>query len=294
VADVIVVAARPGTIRLYPSLQVEAEMDFAAFERAHPRGADYVIVPAMEPADDAGVAQWLRAQSSRGAKVIGVCVGAMVVANAGLLDGRRFVSHWFVRGDVVKRHPSAIFVPHQRYVVDRGVATTTGITASVPAMLALVEAMAGEERARSVAAELGVDSWTPAHDSKRFGLNGARRWGYIADKAAFWRREQRVIDVADGADDIALAFAADGWARTGLVAMQAVSTRTPLRLRSGLALNTQPADSGAPRVPMAAGLKPVQQLDRTLCDIASHFGPRQRDRVEQELEYPARPGQCTG
>jgi hypothetical protein len=145
-----------------------------------------------------------------------------------------------------------------------------------------------------VAADLGVLSLTPAHDSNRFGLNGARRWGYIADKAAFWRREQRVIDVADGADDIALAFAADGWARTGLVATQAVSTQASVRLRSGLALKTQPADSGAARVPLSGALKPVQQLDRTLCDIASHFGPRQRDRVEQELEYPARPGQCAG
>jgi len=294
VADVIVVAPRPGTIRLYPALQVQAEMDFAGFDQAHPVGADYVIVPAMEPPDDPGIAQWLRAQSSRGTKVIGVCVGAQVVANAGLLDGRRYVTHWYVRDDVAKQHPSATFVPHRRYVADRGVATTTGITASVPTMLALVESIGGEERARSLAAELGVESWTPAHDSNRFGLNGARRWGYISDKAAFWRREQRVMDVADGTDDIALAFAADGWARTGLVSTQAVSARPNVRLRSGLTLNTQAATSGALRVPMAAKLKPVQQLDRTLCDIASHLGPVRRDRVEQELEYPARPDACAG
>jgi len=292
VADVIVVAAKAGTIDLYPALQVEAEMDFAAFDRAHPRGADYVIVPAMEPADDQGVAQWLRSQSSRGARVIGVCAGALVVANAGLLDGRRYVSHWYFRGDVAKSHPSASFVPHQRYVVDRGVATTTGITASVPTMLALVEAIGGEERARSVASELGVDSWSPAHDSARFGLDGARRWGYVSDKLAFWRREQRVIDVADGTDDVALAFPADGWSRTGLVTAQAASTQPVVRLRSGLKLQTGPASEQALRVPLAAGAQPVKQLDRTLCDIASHFGPVQRDRVEQELEYPARDASC--
>jgi hypothetical protein len=267
-------------------------MDFVAFEQAHPRGADYVIVPAMEPADDDGIARWLRAQSSKGARVIGVCVGALVVANAGLLDGRRYVSHWYVRGDVAKRQPSASFVPHQRYVADRGVATTTGITASVPTMLALVEAIGGAERARLVAADLGVDTWTPAHDSTRFGLDGKRRWGYIADKAAFWRREQRAIDVAEGTDDIALAFASDAWSRTGLVATQATSDRPSVRLRSGLRLTTASAPKDAPRVPFAAGLRPVQQLDRTLCDIASHFGPVQRDRVEQELEYPAKAADC--
>lgn len=294
VADVTVVAPRPGTVRLYPALQVEAEMDFAAFDRAHPSGADYVIVPAMEPADDEAVAQWLRGQSSRGAKVIGVCVGALVVANAGLLDGRRYVSHWYVRDDIAKQHPGASFVPHRRYVADRGVATTTGITASVPTMLALVEALGGEERARAVADELGVKAWTPAHDSNRFGLTGARRWGYVADKAAFWRREKRVVEVADGSDDIALAFAVDGWSRTGLVSTQAVSARSPVRLRSGLALSTRPAVDEAQRVPLAPGLKPVQQLDRTLCDIESHLGPQRRDRVEQELEYPSRPDPCSG
>ena len=294
VADVIVVAPRPGSVRLYPALQVEAEMDLAAFDRAHPAGADYVIVPAMEPADDAGIAQWLRGQSSRGAKVIGVCAGALVVANAGLLDGRRYVSHWYVRDDIAKQHPNASFVHHQRYLVDRGVATTTGIAASVPTMLALVEAIGGEERARTVADELGVEAWTPAHDSSRFGLTGARRWSYVVDKAAFWRREKRVIDVADGSDDIALAFAADGWSRTGLVATEAVSARSPVRLRSGLALSTQAAGEQAQRVPLAPGLKPVQQLDRTLCDIASHFGPQRRDRVEQELEYPSHADLCRG
>jgi putative intracellular protease/amidase len=292
VADVVVVAPRPGRVKLYPSLQVDAEMDFAGFEQAHPRGADYVIVPAMEPADDGGIARWLRAQSSKGARVIGACVGALVVANAGLLDGRRYVSHWYVSGDIAKGHPSARFVPHQRYVADRGVATTTGITASVPTMLALVEAIGGVERARSVAADLGVDTWTPTHDSTRFGLDGQRRWGYIADKAAFWRREQRVIDVADGTDDVALAFAADAWSRTGLVATQATSARPSVRLRSGLSLATAAGSKDLPRVPLAAGLRPVQQLDRTLCDIASHFGPLQRDRVEQELEYPAKVADC--
>jgi hypothetical protein len=159
-------------------------------------------------------------------------------------------------------------------------------------MLALVEAIGGEDRARSVATELGVESWTPVHDSARFGLDGARRWGYVRDKLAFWRREQRVIDVADGMDDIALAFAADGWSRTGLVTTQPASPHPAVRLRSGLSLHAQTASAQVPRVPLAARLQPMRQLDRTLCDIAAHFGPVQRDRVEQELEYPARDASC--
>jgi len=287
VAQAVVVAPRAGTVRLYPALQVRAEMDFAAFERAFPNGADYVIVPAMEPSDDAEVAAWLRRQAERGTRVIGVCAGALVVARAGLLDQRRYVSHWYFQGDVSKAHPGATFVPNRRYVVDRGVATTTGITASVPMTIALVEAIAGAERAKAIAAELGVAAWTPAHDSARFGLNGERRWGYVIDKLAFWRREQRAIDVQDGTDDIALAFAADAWSRTGLVGVQAQATSPTVRLRSGLVLAAAPVAAQMPRVVLTPGLKPVQQLDRTLCEIDARFGALRRDRVEQELEYPA-------
>lgn len=290
VAEVIVVAPRAGAVRLYPTLQVRAEMDFAAFERAHPQGADYVIVPAMEPNDDAEVAAWLRRQAERGTRVIGVCAGALVVAHAGLLDQRRYVSHWYYQGDVSKTRPGATFVPHQRYVVDRGVATTTGITASVPMTVALVEAIAGADRAKALADELGVAAWTPVHDSTRFGLNAQRRWGYIVDRLAFWRREQHAIDVRDGSDDIALAFAADAWSRTGLVRVQAAAVAPTVTLRSGLMLEVAPAAGALPRVALAEGLRPVQQLDRTLCEIESRFGARRRDRVEQELEYPGGAG----
>src|SRR5262249_27056039 len=96
--DVQIVAPRRGAVTLYPALQVDGAQDFAAFDRAHPAGPDYVIVPAMQPNDDAEVTRWLRAQAARGARVIGVCAGALVVARAGLLDGHRFTTHWYYRG----------------------------------------------------------------------------------------------------------------------------------------------------------------------------------------------------
>ena len=122
----------------------------------------------MDDTDDPAVITWLRQQADKGARVIGVCAGALVVGRAGLLDGRRFASHWYYRNTLLERHPTGTYVPNQRYVVDRDVATTTGITASVPTTLALVEAIGGRDKAQGLAAELGVPSWTPAHDSRRF------------------------------------------------------------------------------------------------------------------------------
>jgi transcriptional regulator GlxA family with amidase domain len=292
IADVQAVAPRRGLVRLYPVLQVEVAQDFAGFERSYPSGADYVIVPAMDDADDPAITAWLQHQADQGARIIGVCAGGLVVGRAGLLDGRRFASHWYFRNTLIERHPSATYVPHQRYVIDRDVATTTGVTASLPTILALVEAIGGREKAQTLAAELGVASWSPAHDTTPFGLNASRASRYLLSKAAFWRDQQWSVDVQDGMDDIALALVADAWSRTGHISVEAASPSGPVKLRSGVLLMAQPAAEDTPRLPLAEALNPTQQLDRTLCEIAERYGASRREWVMMELEYPGAATEC--
>lgn len=292
VADVQAVAPRRGRVELYPALAVEVAQDLAGFDRDHPSGADYVIVPAMREDNDPAVTAWLRQQAGKGARIIGICVGGLVVGQAGLLDGRRFASHWYYRSTLLERHPGSTYVPHQRYVADRGVATSTGITASIPTILALVEAIGGRGKAQALAAELGVASWSPAHDSTLFGLNASRAWTYLLNKAAFWRHQQWSVDVRDGMDDVALALVADAWSRTGRVSVEASSASGPVTLRSGMVLMAQPAGQDTPRVPLAGTLKPAQQLDRTLCEIAERFGASRREWVMMEMEYPGTATDC--
>jgi len=284
VADVQPVAPRWGRVLLYPGLQLEVARDLASFDKAYPSGADYVIVPAMTDDNNPAITAWLKQQADRGARILGVCAGALVVGRAGLLDGRRCTTHWYFRRILLKRHPRAVYVPHQRYVIDGSVATTTGITASVPAMLALVEAIGGREQAQALATELGIASWGAAHDSSLFGLTARRAWNYLLNKAAFWRHERWNVDVWDGMDDIPLAFAADAWSRTGRVSIEAAASG-PVALCSGLVLLAQPAAEGASRLPLTSNLKPVQQLDRTLSEIAERFGAARSEWVMMELEY---------
>ena len=82
--------------------------DLASFDRAYPSGADYVIVPAMRDDNNPAIAAWLKQQADRGARIAGVCVGALVVGRAGLLDGRRFTTHWSYRKTLLKRHPGCV------------------------------------------------------------------------------------------------------------------------------------------------------------------------------------------
>ncbi len=164
----IALATKPGVVKLYPALQVQPQATITEFDAANPDGADYVIVPAMHRDDDPVALAWIRSQAQKGATIIGVCVGATVVAQAGLLDGKRATTHWYSLKEMLERHPTIQYVADRRYVVDDGVATTTGISASMPMSLTLIEAIAGREKAESVAREIGLPDWDARHDSASF------------------------------------------------------------------------------------------------------------------------------
>lgn len=290
VGRVEAVAPQPGPVVLMPALAVEEEgvRDFATFDAAHPAGADIVIVPAMHRDDDPAVLAWLQRQAAQGAVVVAVCSGARVVGQAGLLDGRRFTGHWYDRSTLQRRHAGALHVPDLRYLADGAVVTTTGVSASLPVSLAIVEALAGPARARAVAHALGLGSWQPAHRSERFGLNLAHVGTLAANTALFWRHERIELPVADGADDVALAFAADAWSRTyrsSAVAVNPQAATTPtVRLRSGLTLRVAPPSADAVHAALPPG-PAACTLRRSLQAIGERYGDSTRQWVATQLEY---------
>ncbi len=289
VADVLTLATRPGPVALYPALKVQPHATIAEFDAAHPDGADYVIVPAMTREDDAVVLQWIRSQAGKGAIVIGVCVGAKVVANTGLLDGRQATTHWYSVRDLQK-HSAIRYVADRRLVVDRGVATTTGITASMPMALTLVEAIAGRAKAEAVAREIGLAPWDARHRSDAFRFTRPFALTAIVNTLAFWNREQLGIALTPDVDEVSLALIADAWSRTSRSgALTFAPTAEALISRGGLRIlpDQVAADWPAKLMPPAAiALPPARALDQTLRDIDARYGARTADFVAMQLEYP--------
>src|SRR5690606_21875845 len=212
--DVITLAAGPGPVTLFPALTVDADATIAQFDAQHPDGADYVIVPAMSRDDDPAILAWLQEQSRKGAITIGVCAGAKVVAAAGLLDGRRATTHWYYLQELLERHPAITYVADRRVVTNRGVTTTTGISASMPMMLILIEAIAGRHKAETVAGSLGVRSWDIRHASNAFQLTRPFTMTVLGNTLAFWNHEPVGIALQPGMDEVSLALVADAWSRT--------------------------------------------------------------------------------
>jgi len=103
---------------------------------------------------DAATVRWLRAIAKRARRVGSVCTGAMLLARAGLLDGRRATTHWNWCETLIRRAPRADVDPDPIFVRDENVYTSAGVTAGMDLALALVEEDHGSRLALQVARNL--------------------------------------------------------------------------------------------------------------------------------------------
>ena len=100
---------------------------------------------------DGALAGWLRRTAPEVRRVASVCSGAFLLAEAGLLDGRRATTHWVACAELASRYPKVTVEPDPIFVRDGNVWTSAGITAGMDLALALVEEDHGRERALGVA-----------------------------------------------------------------------------------------------------------------------------------------------
>ncbi len=107
-------------------------------------------------AADAALLDWVRLRAAHARRVASVCTGAFLLAAAGLLDGRRAVTHWSVCDDLARRFPAVHVEPDPIFIHDGPVWTSAGVTAGIDLALALVEEDLGRAVALAVARYLVV------------------------------------------------------------------------------------------------------------------------------------------
>jgi transcriptional regulator GlxA family with amidase domain len=99
---------------------------------------------------------WLRRHAPQARRVASVCTGAFLLAEAGLLAGKRATTHWAFGEVLARRFPDVIVDTEPIFVRDGEVSTSAGVTAGIDLALALVEEDVGREMALAVARELVV------------------------------------------------------------------------------------------------------------------------------------------
>jgi transcriptional regulator GlxA family with amidase domain len=149
-----VCAADKGPLSTNAGFTISAPHGLAAL-----RTADIIVVPSWrEDGRDAPdeLLAALRAAHRRGATLVGLCLGAFVLAQAGLLDGRPATTHWHLAPAFARRFPQVHLQPEVLYVDDGDILTSAGTAAGIDCCLHLLRVRYGAEAANSAARRMVV------------------------------------------------------------------------------------------------------------------------------------------
>ena len=156
VYDVHLLSETGGSIRSSIGISVATEpFDDRNFDTVMVGGS--AVVGALTP----GVIKFLRQALQRSRRIASTCTGAFVLAEAGLLDGRRATTHWHRARELQIRFPKLKVEEDRIFIVDGQVWTSAGMTAGIDLALAMIEKDFGADVARAVARKLVVITAAP-------------------------------------------------------------------------------------------------------------------------------------
>jgi transcriptional regulator GlxA family with amidase domain len=256
-----VVAVTPGPVRSSSGVEMLAR-------GLHPSGAITTLIVA----GGQGVRQavlcdktlrYVRKIAKRGVRVASVCSGAYILAEAGLLDGRRATTHWQRTRHFVSTYPKVKLEPDRIFVRDGNIWSSAGISAGIDLALAMAAEDFGDEVAQDTARQLVLYHRRSGGQSQFSSLlelkAPAGRFGALLA----WAREHldaplTVEDLAEQAGMSSRHFARAFIAETGTTPSKAVE-----RLRIEVARQRVQASSEAiERVAEATGFRDPERMRR--------------------------------
>jgi transcriptional regulator GlxA family with amidase domain len=135
------------------------------FRNVRLQPGDYVFVPGIHfkaflngdlDNDILKVKPWLRDQAARNISIASVCSGSLILAEAGLLEGRKCTSHWKCIEYMQKQYPKSIVEINKLYVADGNIFTSAGMTSGIDMALSILEMIHGPILPSKVAREMVV------------------------------------------------------------------------------------------------------------------------------------------
>jgi transcriptional regulator GlxA family with amidase domain len=154
---VVVVSRRGGPVCTSSGLPLVTRSISSAIRNLR---VDTLIVPGGAGVhvalQDAKIIDWVRRQYAAARRTASVCTGAFLLAEAGILAGRRVTTHWQSCSRLQERYPDIAVEPDPIYVRDERIWTSAGVTAGIDLSLALVQEDVGRKLAMQVARHLVV------------------------------------------------------------------------------------------------------------------------------------------
>ncbi|RSM56847.1 GlxA family transcriptional regulator [Kibdelosporangium aridum] len=151
VYEVMTASVGGGVIRSSSGLRITPDIDLYAAPQPHT-----LIVPGGYGTLDGQpeLVEWFREHAMKAERVVSVCSGVFLLAEAGLLSGRRVTTHWSACELLARQHPDIEVDPEPIFVRDGKISTSAGVTSGIDLALALVEEDLGRECALIIARHL--------------------------------------------------------------------------------------------------------------------------------------------
>ncbi len=184
--DVVTVAPKAGMVKSSSGLPFQPGLELSSL-----RAADTFLIAGGAGihalCEDQRMIAWLKRSAPKFRRLGSICTGAFLLAAAGMLEGRRAVTHWNWCDRLSARHPQTEVERDPIFINDKGVWSSAGVTAGIDMALAMIEEDHGAKLALRTAQELVVFRKRPGGQSQ-FGadlalkaalsppLDGLRDW----------------------------------------------------------------------------------------------------------------------
>ena len=272
------VAPQRQPVPLTGNLDLVPDLSLGQLDQRLPTGPDVIVVPQLSevasglPPSIGPVIAWLQRQRAQGDPLlVSVCVGAQVLAEAGLLDGRPATSHWLGLIGLRRDYPQPDWQEGVTYVDDGDVITTAGVLFGVDGALRVVERMLGRDAAERAAQAVAWPAYSPGAPAPIQRSRPAPADTVAVLSAGYrWDRPTMGVLLTDGVGEIELASAFRPYTELSYLARPVAVTADghPIRSRHGLTF--------APRADLASA---APRLDRLVVPGADAAGSAAADKL---------------
>ncbi|MDT0353389.1 DJ-1/PfpI family protein [Pseudonocardia charpentierae] len=326
--NVYTVAPQRRPLPMTGGLDILPDLTFDELEQRLGGAPDVIVIPQLPDSGEPSsvpIERWLLRQRAMGEPLlVSVCVGAEVLASAGVLDGRPATSNWLGLIGLRRSYPGVQWQDGVRFVDDGEVITTAAVLSGIDGALRVVERMQGPDMAARVAREVNWPDYVPDRPALIPRVRPAPPDVVGLLSAAYrWDRPTTGVLLTDGVGEIELASVFRSYTELSYLARPlAVSVDgRPIRSRHGLTFVPR-ADlvTAAPRLdnlivpgadaarrtvttglPLPGHLAPVYLHDRpgfafdaALDDIAHTRDVATARWVAKTLEYPTTNPELSG
>jgi len=141
-------------------LRTSAGFDISPhYDLSELRQADVIVIPSWRDTEERPpehLLSELRIAHARGARIVGLCLGAFVLAEAGLLDGLKATTHWHWAESFARKYPQVLLDANVLYAESGNLLTSAGTAAGLDCCLYLMQQLCGAQATHKVARRLVV------------------------------------------------------------------------------------------------------------------------------------------